>query len=90
MFSIVYFVNLRLKRDDIRLLQYTAQEEEISINLLFLFVLQRKSQRFYPTRLAINLASGLSSESRLTTTDSSKEGYLVIETNYRVYAYTGI
>ena len=89
MIGIVYFVNLRLKRDDIRLLQYTAQEE-ISINLLFLFVLQRKSQRFYPTRLAINLASGLSSESRLTTTDSSKEGYLVIETNYRVYAYTGI
>ncbi|XP_064649377.1 general transcription factor IIH subunit 4-like isoform X2 [Lineus longissimus] len=47
---------------------------------------KRKSHRYYPTRLAINLASGLSKNSVDT---NSKEGYIVVETNYRVYAYTG-
>lgn len=47
--------------------------------------LQRKSQRYYPTSLAINLASGLST----VTTDTRRAGYIVVETNYRVYAYTG-
>lgn len=45
---------------------------------------KRKSQRFYPTRLAIHLASGLSK----TSTETSEEGYIVVETNYRIYAYT--
>ncbi|KAJ8300233.1 hypothetical protein KUTeg_021752 [Tegillarca granosa] len=45
---------------------------------------KRKSQRYYPTRSAINLASGLSSNKSETSTS----GYLVVETNYRVYAYT--
>ncbi|XP_064457313.1 general transcription factor IIH subunit 4-like [Ornithodoros turicata] len=45
---------------------------------------KRRSGRFYPTRLAINLASGLKN-ARLNTADS---GYIVVETNYRVYAYT--
>lgn len=50
-----------------------------------MFLLQRKEKRYYPTRLAINLASGLSS----LATDAHRQGYIVVETNYRVYAYTG-
>lgn len=46
--------------------------------------LQRKAGRFYPTRLALNIASG-QSRSQL---DMNREGYIVVETNYRVYAYT--
>lgn len=44
----------------------------------------RKDPRFYPTRLAINLFSGL----RDKTKDISKPGFAIVETNYRVYAYT--
>lgn len=49
------------------------------------FNIQRRSGRFYPTRLAINLASGL----KEVNLDVNKTGYIVVETNYRVYAYTG-
>lgn len=45
---------------------------------------KRRSGRFYPTRLAINLASGL----KEVNLDINKAGYIVVETNYRVYAYT--
>lgn len=41
--------------------------------------------RFYPTRLALNIATG---ENKPLTRDTDKEGYIVVETNYRVYAYT--
>uniref|UniRef100_A0AAR2KEY5 General transcription factor IIH subunit 4 n=1 Tax=Pygocentrus nattereri TaxID=42514 RepID=A0AAR2KEY5_PYGNA len=39
------------------------------------FQRKRKSRRYYPTRLAITLAAG-------------ESGFIVVETNYRVYAYT--
>jgi transcription initiation factor TFIIH subunit 4 len=45
---------------------------------------KRKAGRFYPTRLALNIASG-QNKSQL---DLNQEGYIVVETNYRVYAYT--
>ncbi|XP_076454967.1 general transcription factor IIH subunit 4-like [Babylonia areolata] len=45
---------------------------------------KRKSQRYYPTRLAINIASGLKSASA----DAHRPGFIVAETNYRIYAYT--
>ncbi|XP_049788283.1 general transcription factor IIH subunit 4 [Schistocerca cancellata] len=45
---------------------------------------KRKAGRFYPTRLALNLASG---QSKILT-EAAAEGYIVVETNYRVYAYT--
>uniref|UniRef100_UPI00398F5864 general transcription factor IIH subunit 4 n=1 Tax=Pristiophorus japonicus TaxID=55135 RepID=UPI00398F5864 len=48
------------------------------------FQRKRKSRRFYPTRLAINLASGVSG----STVDVHRQGYIVVETNYRIYAYT--
>lgn len=41
--------------------------------------------RFYPTRLALNIATG---ENKPLSRDTDKEGYIVVETNYRVYAYT--
>ncbi|XP_067865728.1 general transcription factor IIH subunit 4 isoform X2 [Heterodontus francisci] len=48
------------------------------------FQRKRKSRRFYPTRLAINLASGVSGNS----VDVHRQGYIIVETNYRIYAYT--
>ncbi|KAL0279244.1 UNVERIFIED_CONTAM: hypothetical protein PYX00_000848 [Menopon gallinae] len=45
---------------------------------------KRRAGRFYPTRLALNIACGQNKS--LST--MNKEGYIVVETNYRVYAYT--
>jgi transcription initiation factor TFIIH subunit 4 len=45
---------------------------------------KRKDGCFYPTRLAVNLFSGLRDKRK----DVSKTGYAIVETNYRVYAYT--
>jgi len=52
----------------------------------FGLVYQRKrtAGRFYPTRLALNIASG----EKKGMMERHKEGFLVVETNYRVYAYT--
>lgn len=44
----------------------------------------RRDGRFYPTRLAIDLASGL----RDIKTDIHREGFIIVESNYRLYAYT--
>ncbi|RZF43990.1 hypothetical protein LSTR_LSTR007262 [Laodelphax striatellus] len=46
---------------------------------------KRKAGRFYPTQLALNMASG---DNRSVSHGSAREGYIVVETNYRVYAYT--
>lgn len=50
---------------------------------------------FYPTRLATTLSSDagalrstVSSSSSSAATDNSTNGFIVIETNYRIYAYT--
>ncbi|MBN3270501.1 TF2H4 factor, partial [Polyodon spathula] len=48
------------------------------------FQRKRKSRRYYPTRLAINLAAGVSG----TSVDAHNQGFVVVETNYRIYAYT--
>ncbi|MCJ1310747.1 RNA polymerase II transcription factor B 52 kDa subunit [Agyrium rufum] len=55
----------------------------------------RDSPYFYPTRLATTLTSETNALSSSfapnplsTTTDSPDKGYVVIETNYRLYAYT--
>ena len=65
----------------------------IFFHLLFAshFAVKPTSRRFNPTRLATTLTS--SSLPLPTSTGSgsgSKEGFIVLETNYRVYAYTGI
>merc|ERR1719471_2153725 len=49
-----------------------------------LYQRKRTSGRFYPTRLALNIASG----ENKSNIESNKEGYIVVETNYRIYAYT--
>ncbi|XP_066921329.1 general transcription factor IIH subunit 4-like [Clytia hemisphaerica] len=46
---------------------------------------KRTSKRYYPTRLAINLGTAVTGS---TNTISQGQSYLVVETNYRVYAYT--
>ena len=52
----------------------------------FGLVYQRKrtSGRFYPTSLALNIATGNTS----TVTSAARDGYIVLETNYRLYAYS--
>ncbi|XP_068034506.1 general transcription factor IIH subunit 4 [Anomalospiza imberbis] len=50
------------------------------------FQRKRKSRRFYPTRLAIALASGTAGTSLGTEPDG--HGFVLVETNYRIYAYT--
>ncbi|XP_059481929.1 general transcription factor IIH subunit 4 [Neocloeon triangulifer] len=45
---------------------------------------KRKAGRFYPTRLALDIASGKGS----STSRNSHPGFIVVETNFRVYAYT--
>jgi len=52
----------------------------------FGLVYQRKrtSGRFYPTSLALNIATGNNDN----LASASRDGYIVLETNYRLYAYT--
>ncbi|XP_067137640.1 general transcription factor IIH subunit 4 [Centruroides vittatus] len=45
---------------------------------------KRRSGRFYPTRLSLNIASGMKD----ANLDIHRPGFIVVETNYRVYAYT--
>ena len=58
--------------------------------LLFLFNFERKINRYFPTKLAIELASGLSASNfhDQQRSDDIQSGFLIVETNYRVYAYT--
>lgn len=61
---------------------------------------KRKEKRFFPTRLALNFTTknaGIpeniitdTSPTKTAVDDSSnyKKGYIIVETNYRVYAYT--
>ncbi|KNE60571.1 transcription factor tfb2 [Allomyces macrogynus ATCC 38327] len=46
---------------------------------------KKKSKRFYPTRLATTLTNG---KAAIRQTESEQEGYILLETNYRLYAYT--
>jgi transcription initiation factor TFIIH subunit 4 len=48
--------------------------------------LKRKEKRFYPTRYAISLANGLGDEEDVIK--ANENGYIVVETNYRIYAYS--
>lgn len=55
---------------------------------------QATPRRFSPTRLATTLTSSLPPLPTATGTggvgsDSKGEGFIVLETNYRIYAYTG-
>lgn len=48
------------------------------------YLRKRSSGRFYPTRLALNITAGQNKGN----IDVPKQGNLIIETNYRIYAYT--
>ncbi|XP_047031034.1 general transcription factor IIH subunit 4 isoform X1 [Helicoverpa zea] len=51
---------------------------------------KRKAGRFYPTRLALNIAAvrGGSAGGAVSVAAPAQRGYILVETNYRVYAYT--
>jgi transcription initiation factor TFIIH subunit 4 len=51
---------------------------------------QASSRRFSPTRLATTLTSSLPPLPTATSAGGAKDqGFIVLETNYRLYAYTG-
>ncbi|XP_005176744.1 general transcription factor IIH subunit 4 [Musca domestica] len=54
------------------------------------FQRKRKEGRFYPTRLALNVTNKAATVPAVVLEDekSQESGYIVVETNYRVYAYT--
>uniref|UniRef100_A0A8C6U5V5 General transcription factor IIH subunit 4 n=1 Tax=Neogobius melanostomus TaxID=47308 RepID=A0A8C6U5V5_9GOBI len=59
------------------------------------FQRKRKSRRYYPTRLAITLAAGVTSSASPSSSSAlspcpgtGDAGFIVVETNYRIYAYT--
>ncbi|TMW50221.1 hypothetical protein DOY81_004722 [Sarcophaga bullata] len=54
------------------------------------FQRKRKEGRFYPTRLALNVTNKAATVPAVVLEDekSQENGYIVVETNYRVYAYT--
>ena len=53
--------------------------------------LQPNSRRFSPTRLGTTLTSSMPPLPTTAGADSGpKEGFIVLETNYRIYAYTGM
>ncbi|XP_040044817.1 general transcription factor IIH subunit 4 isoform X2 [Gasterosteus aculeatus] len=52
------------------------------------FQRKRKSRRYYPTRLAITLAAGVTTSSSSSISVAGDAGFIVVETNYRIYAYT--
>ncbi|KAH8307414.1 hypothetical protein KR044_011705 [Drosophila immigrans] len=51
---------------------------------------KRKECRFYPTRLALNVTNKDAATATTAADDErmQERGYIVVETNYRVYAYT--
>lgn len=49
---------------------------------------RRKEGRFYPTRLVINLTNYVEEEAMFDKAANDEDGFLIVETNYRVYAYT--
>lgn len=63
-----------------------------------IYLTSSNSSRFYPTRLATTLTSdanalrnspaGFNNAIRSTASSESTDGFIVIETNYRIYAYT--
>lgn len=59
---------------------------ELYLIIVLNFSIKRKIKRFYPTRLAIQLANGINDSVEVNKED---KGYIIVETNYRIYAYTG-
>ena len=51
-----------------------------------ILIWKRKIKRFHPTRLAIQLANGIENGYEINKED---KGFIIVETNYRIYAYTG-
>ncbi|KAJ3275691.1 RNA polymerase II transcription factor B 52 kDa subunit [Borealophlyctis nickersoniae] len=67
--------------DTLTTTQSTMMDDLKDIGLVYR---RKKSSRFYPTRLATSLTSG----NIVTTKPHEEGGFIIVETNYRVYAYT--
>ncbi|XP_064114323.1 general transcription factor IIH subunit 4-like isoform X3 [Macrobrachium nipponense] len=65
---------------DDRLLTFLQHLREFGL----VYLRKRSSGRFYPTRLALNITAGQNKDH----IDAPKQGNLIIETNYRIYAHT--
>ena len=46
-----------------------------------------KIKKYFPTRLVIQLVNGINN-TNLDTVSKEDNGYIIVETNYRIYAYT--
>jgi transcription initiation factor TFIIH subunit 4 len=61
-------------------------QQRLLQDLSELGLLYRKSETvFYPTRLALMLSTGASGQQQTST---AREAFLIVETNYRIHAYT--
>ncbi|CAF0836789.1 unnamed protein product [Didymodactylos carnosus] len=60
----------------------------IAVIIIEEFYYSLKVTRYFPTKLAIELASGLNQGTNDQTNDDIQAGFLFVETNYRIYAYT--
>ncbi|KAI8811666.1 transcription factor Tfb2-domain-containing protein [Cladochytrium replicatum] len=77
--------SLELGQDySIEVLTPTQQTMMGDLKHLGIVYQRKKSKRFYPTRLATSLTSG----AKLSTGKGEEKGFLIVETNYRIYAYT--
>jgi len=61
----------------------TKTQQRLLRDLAELGIVEFTEQRFVPTQLGINLCSG-----EQYVRQKQEEGYIIVETNYRVYAYT--
>eukprot|EP00898_Chlorokybus_atmophyticus_P003892 jgi/Chlat1/4503/Chrsp29S04577 len=71
--------------------QQRVVEEVASLGLVYTLKANDGQRWYLPTRLASNLSAGLSSSSSSSSGGGAwqaAEGFIVVETNYRVYAYT--
>jgi transcription initiation factor TFIIH subunit 4 len=66
------------------LLQFLQNLREFGL----IYQRKRKDGRFYPTRLVINLTNYVEEDAVLEKASKDEDGFLIVETNYRVYAYT--
>ena len=66
------------------LIEINRKNSMLIFCLIHFFSQNRTAGRFYPTRLALNIASG----EKKGILERHREGYIVVETNYRIYAYT--
>lgn len=88
-FFVLAKILLDVQRRYVVLTYFAAKLAVIDLSIILFTCLQRKAGRFYPTRLALNISSVRSGSSPAPLcAPAQQRGYIMVETNYRVYAYT--